>query len=225
MRGFEVTERVRCGIKIFRDGSEPHIAKPLGCTRDIRLHPQLLDYIAGLRSKTAKLRLADSPYKQITLSPVANDLILLSPYSGHRDNMALVHLCTAGGVGGKAYLTANVLEETQNERGEVSKRISAFPSLGVQAFCSDEELERLRAGVDMVDVLLQMRKGSNFCVRRTGELEGAQAVLTIKWTGSLLLIDGQPIPQRRSSDRSEPRLRAAPAQEPLPASEYPQESA
>lgn len=208
MRGFEITETVSCGIPIVREG-EPHIAVPAGCAVDVRLHYKLLDFIASLKSDTAKLQIGEKRDRQFTLQqPAANNLLLLCPFSGLQDHRALVRLYTAGGVGGKVYLTANVLEETRNARGHVSKRPSAFPPLGVQHFCDDEQLEKVRSGVDALDVLVVMGPGSNICIRRTGNLEGAQSVLSLRWNGAVMLIDGQPMPglwkQHRFSGRSEP---------------------
>jgi hypothetical protein len=51
-------------------------------------------------------------------------------------------------------------------------------------------------------VLLHMKPGSSFCIRRTGELEGAQPVLAVSWSGSELKI---------RSPYKKPYVRATPA--------------
>jgi hypothetical protein len=182
MRCFEVTEYVKVGLRVVR-GGEPHVWRPEGCPLDIRLHPKTIQVIEEEDDPEGTvLRL-----ERMTLDFAPNMLLMRAPVSD-QDQQVLVHVQTAGGVGGKAYLTANVLQEAM-ERGHVTKRPSAFPSLGVQAFCTDEELARIRDGVEILDVLLLMNPGANFCVRRTGSLEGAPPVLSVRWNGSRLYID------------------------------------
>jgi hypothetical protein len=190
MRCFEVFERVRPGISVIRDGGEPRIAVPSGCGIDVRLHPRIIAVINSLQSKEAALFVGDHHERQVSILLAANNLMILQPYTGQQDHLALVHVCTAGGVGGKAYLTANVLEEDEDQTGRVFKRPSTFPPRGVQHYVTEKELAQVRTGIEMLDILLMMRPGSNFCVRRTGDLEGAQSVLSIRWSGFLMQIDG-----------------------------------
>jgi hypothetical protein len=197
MHLYEIAERVKYGIPIVRDG-EPRLQRPVGCPQDIRLHPKLIAVIEDT-DPAVELRLERaSP----DFAP-HNLLLLKSPAHGHRDRQVLVHVITAGGVGGKAYLTANVLEE-QMDRGWVRRRPRSFPPIGVQPFCTDEELARIREGVDILDVMLLMNPGANFCIRRTGNLEGAQPVLPVRWNGAWLSIDGQneEIERRRQPARA-----------------------
>jgi hypothetical protein len=175
MRLFEVTEYVKDGLRFVRDGKEPHVARPAGCPLDVRLHPRIIEVVEKQPDQEGSVYRLDTA--SIDFMP---GLLLLKPEVSAREQQALVRVETAGGVGGKAYLTGNVLEERMNQ-GRVSKRPSTFPPLGVQPFCTDDELARLRNGVDILDVLLLMNPGSNFCVRRTGELEGAPPVLSIRW--------------------------------------------
>jgi hypothetical protein len=184
MELFEITEGIRSGIRIVRDG-EPHLHRPSGCPLDIRLHPQLIGVIEEVDKEGPGLRLA-----RATLDFAPNNLLLLKKAmpQGAVQQQVLVYIGTAGGVGGKAYLTANVFEE-QIDQGRVRKRPSSFPSLGVQALCTDEELARVRAGVDILDVIVILNPGANCCIRRSGALEGAHRLLTVRWNGAWLSID------------------------------------
>jgi hypothetical protein len=186
MRLFEVTEYVKYGMRYTRDG-EPRVPLPHGCSMDIRLHPRVIEVIER-ELDPPEIPLA---LKHVSFQLAGNNLMLLKPPlpDSEDDDKALVRVATAGGVGGKVYLTANVMKETE-ERGRVSKRPSEFPSLGVQPFCTEEALARVRDGVDFLDVIILMEKpGANFCVRRTGGLEGAPPVLSVRWNGTRLWID------------------------------------
>jgi hypothetical protein len=188
MRLFQVTEYVKYGLRVARS-EEPRVLLPIGCTVDIRLHPRVLAVIERVNPPPEVQLVA----KHMSFQLASNALMILRPPLPDEDDddQALVHVATAGGVGGKAYLTANVLKETDN--GDcISKRPSDFPSLGVQPLCTDEELARVRGGVDILDVVLLMRPGANFCVRRTGGLEGAPPVLSVRWNRTRRLsVDGQ----------------------------------
>jgi hypothetical protein len=186
MRLFQVTEYVKYGMRISR-GEEPRIPLPPACPMDIRLHPRVIEAIERVNPPPEVQLVA----KHMSFQLAANNLMILKPPMPDEDDddKALVHIATAGGVGGKAYLTANVLREAEDHRGRVSKRPSEFPSLGVQPFCTEEELARVRDGVEILDIVLLMKPGANFCVRRTGGLEGAPPVLSVRWNGKRLSID------------------------------------
>jgi hypothetical protein len=190
----EVTEYATYGLSFTCTGTEPIINRPAGCPFDIRFHPRVVEHLMKQSGEGLPFRIGTA---SVDFHP---GLLLLKPevsspsdrrgpiridttagtfYSN--DQQLLLRLGTAGGVGGKAYLTANVLEEKMDQ-GRVSKHPSPFPSLGVQPLCTDEELARLQKGVEAIDLLLLMNPGANFCVRRTGGLEGAPPVLAVKWS-------------------------------------------
>lgn len=205
MRLYEVTEYVKYGMRYTRDG-EPRIPLPDGCSMDIRLHPRVIKVIEK-EVDPPDLPLA---LKHVSFQLAGNNLMLLNApvQDEDDDSKALVRVATAGGVGGKVYLTANVLKETE-DMGRVSKRPSEFPPLGVTPLCTEEELTRVRGGVDFLDVIILMEKiGANFCVRRTGGLEGAPPVLSVRWNGSRLSID-DPEKQAHSEKRQARALGAA----------------
>lgn len=199
MNLYEVVEEVKRGLRIIRGDGEPRVVKPDGCPFDIRLHPRIIEVIEKAQDPEG------TEYRLVTASiDSAPGLLLLKPQVSDREQQAFVYIGTAGGHGGSAWLTANVLAENM-DRGRVSKRPGAFPSMGVQAFCDDETLARVRNGVEILDVLLLLNPGSNPCVRRDGELEGAPEVLSIRWS---------PWPKPRLTidhQTKQPQARATPA--------------
>jgi hypothetical protein len=181
MHLFEVTEDVRPGLKIIRGDGEPRIAVPDGCPFGMRLHNSIIDVINEEE---------DPPDTVLRLTKASLDIrseaVVLRPETGP-ELTALVHVGTAGGVGGKAYMTGGVMQE-KKERGWVRRQPSQFPPLGVQPFCTEDDLGRARTGMDILDVLLVMDPGAHFCINRTGDLddtcrpgESAPRVLSIRW--------------------------------------------
>lgn len=182
MKCYSITEDVQVGIPIvFEEGKDPNIQVPEGCAFDIHLHPKIVTAITEEEDPEG------TAYRLISASiDFTSTLMLLKPEVA-QDRELLLHVGTAGGVGGYAYLTDDLLVKVE-EHGRINRCPDKFPPLGIQAFCMSEALNKARSGVEVLDVLLHMKPGSSFCIRRTGELEGAQPVLAVSWSGSELKV-------------------------------------
>jgi hypothetical protein len=197
MKLFSITETVQPGIRVIREeGIEPNIAVPEGCAFDLHLHPKIIAVITEETDPIGTVYRLERASIDFT-----STLMLLKPEVQDQGREALAHVGTAGGVGGLAYLTDDLLVKVE-EHGRINRCPDKFPPLGIQAFCMAEALNKARSGVEVLDVLLHMKPGSSFCIRRTGELEGAQPVLAVSWSGSELKI---------RSPYKKPYVRATPA--------------
>lgn len=90
------------------------------------------------------------------------------------DKKALVLVETCKGVGGRRWLTANVVEESMAENQmRVVRYAKPFEeSVGCEVVCRGDD-----------GILVQMLPGSSFRICRDGKLEGAPPELVVLWRG------------------------------------------
>jgi hypothetical protein len=200
MRCYQVLEEVKAGIPVVLGAGQeghvcPYLPTPAGCSMRLLLDPQITSFIGSI------------PEQQVRLSDVhvefGDGYILFKGrkmYRSMRDRQCLVHVVTAGGEGGKVRLTSNsyATRLKGSKVPEVQRVYDPFPDEGVLAFCTPEELERINAGVDYLDVLLVMHKGASFRIQRNGGLEGASPQLFVHWNGEDLSMN---VPRRYVDDR------------------------
>lgn len=216
MHCFQVADTIAAGLLVTRRRYEevppyrvptsvnvdPHIVTPPGCALQVLLDPELAEDedVRAAPPGNLYLTAADLKYKQGSL------VLTRARLKGERQ--ALVRIETAGGVFGKAFVTSNTYDENM-ERGHVRRVYHPFPSVGVQALCTPEELARIRNGLEFVDVLVLMQPGSSFRIKRTGKLEGAAPWMSVKWdinerTQELELTSHVPERFRRHQERNRP---------------------
>lgn len=103
---------------------------------------------------------------------------------------ALIRVGIAGGCGGVARLLANCFTDVvvQKNFDEVGRKYESFPSAGVHPFCTQEHVDRLKLGVEFLDVLLLLQPGAGFRIHRTGDLKDQHGVkagsqIAVRWVG------------------------------------------
>ena len=176
MHLFQVTEGVRLGLPIVRDDF-PHIPTPNGCSGRLLLDEPIVQFIQS-RPPDRALRLKSASVD------FGKDAILFKKPARRPERLALVHIETAAGDGGKVYLTANAYDEVfKNNKPPVERRYKTFPGLGTQPFCTDETLTEVNKGVEFLDVVALMYPGASFRIYRNGRLEGASPQMFVHWNG------------------------------------------
>lgn len=178
MKCFQVTEHVRPGLFISRHG-EPHIPTPTGCALKIQLDKEIVEFVRTLPKDRGQPRL------QYAAVDFAREGLVLRRSTRRTERQALVRIETAGGVNGRVFLRANGYSESM-ERGWVRKDHDPFPPPGIQPLCTDEEVTRVNAGIEMLDLMCIMNPGSSFRIDRTGQLEGASPFLCVRWNGNTM---------------------------------------
>jgi hypothetical protein len=215
MQCFQVTEQVSLGLPLVW-GGWPRITTPPNC-------PQLL-----FEESSAKLVLElceRLPLKQVRYGVgvtregrrYAADMhvertdahVMFRRVMPKSDKLALVRVETAAGAGGKVFLTANAYDSVMNGgKPPVKRHFHAFPDAGTVPFCNnEEEVARMNAGVEFLDVLIMMYERASFRIFRTGHLEGASPKLSVHWNGRELWMT-QP-PGHRTRQRAAAPLRVA----------------
>jgi hypothetical protein len=174
---FQVTERVNVGLPILWDDEGPSLEQPEGWPGQLKLDAPLAEGIVWA-SEFGVTRLW-----QTSLDVGVNYLLFKKP-SKTNERIALVHIATAAGVGGKVYLTANAYEEVMQHK--VTREYRPFPGAGVTPLCKPEVVAAANAGVDALNMLVMMHPGASFRIRRNGKLEGASPQLFVQWNGSAL---------------------------------------
>lgn len=196
MHCYSLTEQVMTGIVITRasDGY-PHISTPEGCPFVLLLDKQLTDVVERI-PPAIEVTLADGrTVTQSTAGPLWLDhadvgfehgVFVLKTARVPGPGQALVRIETAGGDGGRVFLTGNAYDE-RFIKGRVKWCYRPFPPTGVNPLVESTFLERLRfEGAEMLDLFVIMSPGASFRIWRTGRLEGASPTLVVQWTGRTL---------------------------------------
>jgi len=190
MRCFQITETVRLGMEVVRS-AYPIIPTPPTCPRLI-----LADEIARhiLELPDGDLRYGSTrdangrPFSPEMEVDIGKDHIMLGRPTKRTDRKALVLLGTAGGDGGKVFLSANTYdsEVAGGKKPRVKRCYRAFPDAGVIPLCSDAEVARVNKGVMFLELLVLMYEGASFRIFRNGKLEGASPQMFVHWNGETL---------------------------------------
>ncbi len=177
---FSLTEQVRPGIIVNRDDGAS-VTTPPFCSMILMLGQELADFVEKLPPGVPWLKRAAATFN-------ANVLVLKPERGRTQQAQALVHIQTAGGAGGRVFMSSNVYTE-KLERGAVVQQYEQFPPVGIEPLCKSEYADQLLfEGVEMLDLLVIMNPGSSFRLRRTGNLRdqhGTQAspLMFVRWNG------------------------------------------
>jgi hypothetical protein len=187
MHCFTVGDRAIPGFWVVRD-SYPHIVPPSGCP-PLLLEEPLAKFIKSLPSD-GDIRYGleeNSPVRTASMQvDITPEHILLRRSTNRSDRQALVHVVTAAGVGGKVCLTANSYDVVQAKNKQVSRVFRPFPDAGVLPVCTTGFVDAAKAGVEFLDIMVQLYPGASFRVCRNGRLEGASPEMYVHWNGHTL---------------------------------------
>lgn len=191
MRCFQITESVQLGMEVVRS-AYPIIPTPPTCPRLI-LAEEIAQLILELPDGNLRYGAHLDPNGR-RFSPemevdIGKDHIMLGrPARRTSDRKALVLLGTAGGEGGKVFLSANTYdsEVAGGKKPRVKRCYRAFPDAGVIPLCNDEEVARANRGVMFLNLLVLMYEGASFRIFRNGKLEGASPQMFVHWNGETL---------------------------------------
>lgn len=184
---------------------DPVVLTPEGCGLPIILGEAFTQQIskaaqvaATERVRFTNFRLGYNPSKRYPMSEyerrigVALEMemntLVLKPaprYRKRRQEQALVRIETAGGDGGRVQLTSCVHDE-EMKGARVVENYNQFPSMGIQPICTDETLQKVNGGVEVLDLFILMNPGSRFRIQRSGALGGAKRFINVSWTGDEL---------------------------------------
>lgn len=200
MQCFSFTEQAVPYLRgVFDEHGNPVIPTPEGCSMPIQLgsvftemltaSARAIPGVRGFKVGYIPRRVVPhlSPRQRrvgvgITMPPQMDAMVLTTPGHRVRQEQALVRVETAAGVGGKVRLTSCAFDGAM-KAGRVVDTYHAFPPTGVTALCTPDMLERIRGGVDYLDVFVLMNPGARFRIERSGALEGAKKYITVCWTG------------------------------------------
>lgn len=180
MHCFQIIERVMVGLPIlWKDDAVPYISQPKGCIGELRLDDALATGISKHSPDDLPMRLARASID------VGSDFLMFRKPIRRHERLAMVHITTCGGEGGKVYLTANSYD-VEMRRDKVERVYRRFPDAGVNPLCKPETLEEIAGGVEELDVLAMLHPGASFRIYRDGKLEGASPQMFVHWNGSEL---------------------------------------
>jgi hypothetical protein len=174
MHCFSLTEKVKSGIVISREGGS-HISDAEGSSLMMMLDKELTEFVDHLPPGIPRLHRAAVEFQQ--------GVMVLKKSRGRLPPQALVRLETAGGDGGRVYITANAYDE-ELVKGRVVRKYRQFPPLGINSFTDQARLDKLFwEGAEILDLFLVMNPGASFRVFRDGRLEGASPQMCVHWNG------------------------------------------
>jgi len=189
---FEVTENVNPGFTVVRGrGSKPYVVTPEGAP-PMRLSRVLMEAIQRT-PEGASLRYGARHRDGLTAVPMEirmrQGAIELGKALHGRCTRALVRVATMAGFGGRITLTSDTFDRVFSDRSLIAKKAyRPFPDVGIAPLCGQELLERMRQGVQSLEVLLLLERGAGFRIQRNGRLEGGAAQMFVRWDGQRLTL-------------------------------------